>query len=233
MNDCRKVNSWFATVVRNAIRGLLATLAIAAVSGIASAQEKKDEVRFRLVPIPQFVDCLRANRYEEPKARATVIRGKQNDTLILDLDGIRPDLVLSIFSLERSNLRADSTRDPNFKGFGLSWYQSEVETGRRSDDGHARIKTVLLDETFGFDNDVNLPPTNAFHLGFWFDDPQDAVACGFDPTKPSVFNGEHKAGPLAMITVPDVETNLGPLCTEPNKSTTPATCGEQAEMVVH
>jgi hypothetical protein len=62
VNDSRKVNSWFATIVRNAIRVLLATLAIVAVSGIASAQEKKDEVRFRLVPNPQFVDCLRANR---------------------------------------------------------------------------------------------------------------------------------------------------------------------------
>ena len=53
--------------------------------GEANASEKgnpkdKDEVSFSLVPIPQFVDCLRANRYEEPKARATVVHGKQNDT---------------------------------------------------------------------------------------------------------------------------------------------------------
>lgn len=227
MNNSSKGKSWFAQTVENATRGLLAAFAILAVCGTTHAQEKKNEISFKLVPVPQFVDCLRANRYEEPKARATVIRGKQNDTLILDLDGIRPDLVMSVFSLERSLFLADGTKDPKFKGFGLSWYQSDVQAAKHRDNGHVRIETVLLDEAFGFDNDVNLPPTNAFHLGFWFDDPQDAVACGFDPTKTSVFNGEHKAGPLAMITVPDAQTGLGPLCTEPNNSTTPATCGEQ------
>jgi hypothetical protein len=58
-------------------------------------------------------------------------------------------------------------------------------------------------------------PTNTFHVGFWFNDPLDAVACGFDPTKPAPFNGEHKAGPNAMMSVPDSTTNLGPLCTNP------------------
>jgi hypothetical protein len=48
--------------------------------------------------------------------------------------------------------------------------------------------------------------------------------CTFEVTKPTPFNGEHKAGPLAMISVPDATTNLGPLCTNPNTNTTPATC---------
>jgi len=50
------------------------------------------------------------------------------------------------------------------------------------------------------------------------------VACGFDPTKPTPFNGEHQAGPLAMITVPDATTGLGPLCTKPDTSVSPARC---------
>jgi hypothetical protein len=58
----------------------------------ASAQDKKDEISFDLVPNPKFVYCLRRNAYEEPQAHATVIRGKLNDTLILDLDGIKPVL---------------------------------------------------------------------------------------------------------------------------------------------
>lgn len=37
-----------------------------------------------MLPNPAVVDCLRANPYKEPRARATVIRGRQNDTLILD-----------------------------------------------------------------------------------------------------------------------------------------------------
>jgi len=52
----------------------------------------------------------------------------------------------------------------------------------------------------------------------------DAAACGFDVTKPTPFNGEHKAGPLAMISLPDAETGLGPLCTKPDTSVSPARC---------
>jgi len=99
--------------------------------------------------------------------------------------------------------------------------------GKATDDGHVQIKTILLDEIFGFDPDVRLAPTNAFHVGFWFDNPQDAAAlstCHFDPTKPTPFNGEHKAGPFAMLSVPDAKSGLGPLCTDPNNSTVPATC---------
>jgi len=43
-------------------------------------------------------------------------------------------------------------------------------------------------------------------LGFWFDNPQDAGACGFNPMNPTLFNGEHRAGPNAMISAPDART---------------------------
>ena len=86
------------------------------------------------------------------------------------------------------------------------------------------IRTILLDQIFGFDPDVALAPTNTFHVGFWFNNPQDAAACGFDVTKPTPFNGEHKAGPLAMISVPNPTSGLGPLCTDPNFSTVPTSC---------
>ena len=82
----------------------------------------------------------------------------------------------------------------------------------------------MLDQIFGFDPAVSLAPTGTFHVGFWFNDPKDAAACGFNPATPTPFNGDHQAGPLAMISVPDATTNLGPLCTKPDTSTTPARC---------
>jgi hypothetical protein len=63
-------------------------------------------------------------------------------------------------------------------------------------------------------------------VGFWFNNPQDAAKCGFNVNTPTPFNGEQHAGPNAMISVPDVDTNLGPLCFSPNTSTVPATCNE-------
>jgi hypothetical protein len=86
----------------------------------------------------------------------------------------------------------------------------------------------LLDQIFGFDADPipdsnpaapRVPPTNTFHVGFWFNNPQDAESCGFDVSKPTPFNGEHKAGPLAMISLPVPPANLGPLCTAPTRVT--------------
>jgi hypothetical protein len=70
-----------------------------------------------------------------------------------------------------------------------------------------------------------LKPTNTFHMGFWFNNPADAARCGFDVNKPTPFNGEHRAGPLAMISVPVPPTNLGPLCTSPTGSVAAADSG--------
>jgi len=226
-NNCSK-KLWSGRAAHSLMGGMLAAFAVLTASGIASAQDTKDEITFNLLPNPAVVDCLRANPFEEPRAHATVIRGKQNDTLILDLDGIKPGLAFDLFTVQNSFFQANGTKDPNFTGsFGLAWYQSDIKIGKQTDDGHVQIKTILLDDIFGFDPDVRLAPTNTFHLGFWFDNPQDAAAlpsCHFDPTKPTPFNGEHKAGPFAMLSVPDAKTGLGPLCTNPNNSTAPASC---------
>jgi hypothetical protein len=222
---------WSGKAAHSITRGLLAAMVVLTVAGTAFAQDKKeekDEITFNLLPNPAVIDCLRANPYEEPRARATVIRGRQNDTLILDLDGIKPGLAFDLFTVQNSFFQANGTKDPNFTGsFGLAWYQSDIKIGKQTDDGHVQIKTILLDDIFGFDPDVHLPPTNTFHLGFWFDNPQDAAAfpsCHFDPTKPTPFNGEHKAGPFAMLSAPDAKTALGPLCTSANNSTNPVSC---------
>jgi hypothetical protein len=225
INSNRKF--WGGRAAHRITRVLLAAIAVLAVSGIARAQEEKNEISFELLPNPAVVDCLRAGSFEEPRARATVIRGKLNDTLILDLDGIKAGLKFDLFTVQNSFFQADGTKDPKFTGsFGLAWYQSDIQIGKHTDDGHVQIRTILLDDIFGFDPDVRLAPTNTFHLGFWFDNPEDAAAlstCHFDPTKPTPFNGEHKAGPFAMISVP-AKDGLGPLCTSPNNSTTPASC---------
>jgi hypothetical protein len=185
-----------------------------------------DLVKFDLHPNPKFLPCL-AQYPDDPKKQpvvnVVVVRGSQNDGLFLRGKNIKPGLAFDMFTVEQSSLLADGSVDPNFKNFGMAWYQSDLEA---NDDGKAyvSIRTILLDQIFGFDPRVNLPPTNTFQVGFWFNDPNDAATCGFDVTKPTPFNGEHKAGPLAMISVPDATTGLGPLCTKPNTSTTPATC---------
>jgi hypothetical protein len=201
-------------------------LTLSAVGFLSTAQlavAQSNEVTFDLIPNPQFVSCI-ANpySYDPPHAKVTIERGALNDLLILQAYNIKPNLGFDLFTIQNSPFLANGSADPNFKNFGLAWYQSDVQA-----DANGRadvvVKTILLDQIFGFDPAVSLAPTNTFHVGFWFNNPQDAAACGFDPSKPTPVNGEHKAGPLAMISVP-ASSGLGPLCTNPDTSKNPPTC---------
>ena len=186
----------------------------------AAHAQSVDEVEFNLSPNPAFAQCVGPN----PQAHVKVFRGQLNDRLVISLSGIHPNLDFDMFTVQRSSLDVNGQPVPNFPGFGLAWYQTDLHS---NEDGKGRteIKTILLDQIFGFDADKisstdptsppRVPPTNTFHVGFWFNNPQDAVPCGFDAAKPTPFNGEHKAGPLAMISLPVSPANLGPLCTSP------------------
>jgi len=156
---------------------------------------------------------LRKNANATPTAKATITRGTLNDTLTLKLAGFKPGLGFDLFTVEKSNQAFDGSPAPGFTNFGMAWYQSDVHINSQGN-GSLTIQTILLDQIFGFDPAVALAPTNTFHLGFWFDNPQTPVPCGY-PGTPTPFNGEHNAGPVAFITRPNQETNLGPLCTDP------------------
>jgi hypothetical protein len=170
------------------------------------------DATFHLFPNTPFLACAQQNG-QTAKVTAKVTRGELNDSLTLTLSGFKPDLDFDLFTVEKSNQLADGSPVPGFTNFGLAWYQSDVHIGEDGT-GTVKIKTILLDQIFGFDPAVSLAPTNTFHLGFWFNRQGDAKPCGF-AGPPTPFNGEHKAGPLAFITRPDATTGLGPLCTNP------------------
>ena len=208
-----------------AIRLLARLLAIATLTFVIPLSAAAESHTFFLNVNPAFLNCLARfpnDSTRRPRATVTVIRGQFNDTLLLKLKNIKPKLVFDLFTVQRSNLLADGTVDPLFTNFRLAWYQSEVWV-TSGGTANVKIKTILLDEIFGFDPDSGLAPTNTFHVGIWFDDPADAAACGFVGTTP--FNGQHNAGPLAMISLPDpIAPNFGPLCTNPNILTNPPSC---------
>ncbi len=165
-------------------------------------------IQFNLTPNAKFLPCMSKPGGGTPSAAVTVTHGSQNDTLRIILDNFKPNLAFDLFTVQRSSLLANGAPDPAFKTFGLAWYQSDIQTDSNGH-GDVTIQTILNQEIFGFDPDVGLTPTNTFHVGFWFNNPADAAACGFTGTTP--FNGEHNAGPLAMISLPDATTGLGPL----------------------
>jgi hypothetical protein len=203
---------------------ILAFVALATFATLSlSAGAQVQETEFDLVPIGKNLGCLGVQNGPTPTAHVTVKRGTLNDTLTIEGANIKPRLAFDLFTVQRSSLLANGTPDPAFKNFGFAWYQSDLQASARGT-FKVTIKTILLDQIFGFDPDLSKKNFNTFNVGFWFNNPNDAAACGFDVTKPTPFNGEHTAGPAAMISVPDAVTGLGPLCTNPNKLTTPASC---------
>jgi hypothetical protein len=179
---------------------------------------------FSLHPNPTALKCLQKATFT-PFATVIVGQGALTDDLTIEGGNIKPGLQFDLFTVQTSSLLASGGADPAFKNFGLAWYQTDVEASP-SGQIFATLHTILVNQIFGFDAGTTPPlaPTNTFHVGFWFNDPNDAVPCGFNAAKPMPFNGRHKAGPLAMISVPNATTRLGPLCLSPNTSTHPATC---------
>jgi hypothetical protein len=203
--------------MRQVIFATVSVISLLSVTNPAKSWTPPDSTTFALSVNPQFKACLGPN----PTASVKVTRGSLNDKLVINFSGITPNLQFDLFTIQRSQLDENSNPVSNFPGFGLSWYQTDLEADSDGK-GSATINTILLDQIFGFDADKQtdgvtqkVVPTNTFHVGFWFNNPQDAAQCGFDPSKPTPFNGEHKAGPNAMISVPSGPAQLGPLCTSP------------------
>jgi len=114
---------------------------------------------------------------------------------------------------------------PN-KPFGMSWYQGDIETNRRGLGegtfiGRFSIETFVVapgatDAPLTFDNafpsvtpNPATGPIQMYHLGLWFNSPDDAQNAGC-PNTVTPFNGEHDAGVQVLNTskFPDLQ---GPL----------------------
>ncbi len=194
--------------------------AVPLVAGAAAAKVHRTKFPLFVSASLPNINCLRQNSHVLPAVQATVTRGKLNDTLVLKLKHFKKNLNFDLFTVQNSPQTATGTPTPGFTNFGLAWYQSDMHVGRDGT-GTVKIKTILLDQIFGFDAATGLSPTNTFHVGFWFDSVAEAAGCGFVGA-PTQFNGDHTAGPLAFVTRPNATSGLGPLCTDP--STTPGAC---------
>jgi hypothetical protein len=208
-------------------RGALASAAVMAatsawlVPAFAGSTAAPSSTSFSLFPNAPLLNCLKKPGGPTPTATATVTRGAQNDTMTLNLHNFKPGLGFDLFTVQRSPQNANGTPVAGFTTFGMAWYQSDISVNEHGN-ATVTVKTILLDQIFGFDPDVSLAPTNTFHVGFWFDSPAETQPCGVTTVTP--FNGEHTAGVVAFITRPKAATGLGPLCTNPNLSTSPHTC---------
>src|SRR6516162_1798487 len=162
---------------------LLAGAAALTFAAGSSFAEDVDQVKFQLAVNPKFAACLGVPGQAAPQADVTVIRGKLNDTLMLKLKNVKPNLAFDLFTVEKSTLLPNGQVNTAVPNVGMAWYQSDIEADHKGN-AEVQIRTILLDQLFGIDQSTQLPPTNTFHVGFWFNNPNDAAACGFAVNSP-------------------------------------------------
>lgn len=171
--------------------------------------EESESIEFRLVHTAG-VECLK-------KARGYVRVRNRGPVEIMDMSvkGLPPNTEFDVFVIQT----------PEFP-FGLSWYQGDLETNAYGK-GYATFIGRFNEETFivapgetsaPFVHDEAFPdatsnpatgPVHTFHIGIWFNSPDDAAAAGC-PARVTPFNGEHNAG-IQILNTSNFPAEQGPL----------------------
>lgn len=182
---------------------------VAAISAAApTSATAEDLLRFEMVPTSD--ECL-------PGASADVrIRALgPAEKMIVWVDGLPPETEFDLFVIQVPN-----------PPFGLSWYQGDIETdeygkGRGVFVGRFNVETFIVapgeapapvvhdDPIPDLDTNPATGPVHTFHLGLWFNSPEDAAAAGcLDIVTP--FNGDHTAG-IQVLNTSNFDDLEGPL----------------------
>lgn len=176
----------------------------------AVGQAAAGTLQFTMVPSAGAAACL-------PNARAKVLVSKvgNNEVMQVAVSGLPPQIELDLFLTQLP-------KPP----FGMSWYQGDIETnqygrGKETFIGRFNEETFIVAPGSGPAPDVHdgsfpdagtnpiTEPVHTYHLGIWFNSPDDAIAAGC-PGVTTPFNGEHTAG-IQVLTTSNFPDLKGPL----------------------
>jgi hypothetical protein len=194
----------------------LAALAVASLASIpAWADNNDDGVKFKLVRNTQF-DAQFPNFARNARGRVRIESFGPVEIMDVQVEGLPPNTDFDFFVIQVPHAP-----------FGLAWYQGDIETNRNGV-GYGRFIGRFSIETFivatgvasaplVFNNppfpDASTNPTTnpvqLYHLGLWFNDPQDAAKAG-GPSTVTPFNGEHNAG-VQVLNTTNFPDDFGPL----------------------
>src|SRR3954453_4801835 len=134
------------------------------------------------------------------------------EKLVITVKGFRPGTPLVLCAIQEPNAP-----------FRIGWYEGDVAIGAKGSVTETFVSRFNI-ETFataiGQERASKTPkaaatknpifkPIHTYHLGIWFDSVEAAVANGCPPN-PTVFNGDHTAGPQVLNTGTFPDLN-GPL----------------------
>ena len=215
-----KTATW---TIRQGLRGALAVLMSFGMSlggpaeTVAAPKKppKKNTIRFEMV---RSAAAENGNCLANVRADVRVVSLGPVEELTVDAEGLPPNTEFDFFVIQVPN-----------GPFGLAWYQGDVESNDEGE-AHQRFVGRFNIETFivaqppaGQPAPVvhNTPPfpdasanpatepIHTYHLGLWFNSPQDAQAAGC-PATATRFNGDHTAG-IQVLSTRNFPVLEGPL----------------------
>jgi hypothetical protein len=196
----RALTSTTAKLSITAAAGSMAVaMGFAAASGANAATSGPESFSFKLQASPGITSCL-----PHARGRVTITPGRLNDTMRVSVHGLPARTGFDLFVIQTPN-----------KPFGVSWYQTDVNTGRHGN-GTATVRGIFDKETFSVSpgGTTTFAPTHQYHLGLWFNNPNTPFRLGCEPgaSSPVVtpFNGEQHAG-IQVLNTAEFPDNAGPL----------------------
>lgn len=179
------------------MKSLAFAAALLVTCATAQAHATPKTIQFPMKVSPGAASCLR-------HAWGTVTDHSfgEFENLEVVVYGLPPKAGFDLFSIQVPN-----------KPFGLAWYIGDIVTDERgvgvgNFTGRFNIETFIVapgtapaPQVFKDDASPNPPtgPVQLYHLGLWFNSPDDATKAGCAGTV-TPFNGEHKAGIQALNT---------------------------------
>jgi hypothetical protein len=197
--------------MRNPVMALAVPAALALFTVVSPLlADDDDSVKFNMVVSAGAKTCL-------PNASATIRITPYGPVEIMDVtvQGLPPNTDFDYFVIQ-------VPKAP----FGISWYQGDIQTdkngkGKQHFIGRFSIETfavapgtapapVVFSGPFP-DASLNPPfnPIQMYHLGLWFNDPNDAYNAGC-PATVTPFNGTHNAG-IQVLNTSNSADDQGPL----------------------
>jgi hypothetical protein len=175
-----------------------------------AAEPVSSDVVFDMVPSQGVQTCL-----PYAKGQVTITPLGPVEAMHVEVSGLPSNTEFDLFVIQV----------PDFP-FGLSWYQGDMETdayGQSEGDFVGRFNQETFIVAPGSDvapvihsepipdaeTNPKTGPVHTFHLGLWFNSPEDAAKAGCSDTV-TPFNGEHNAG-IQVLNTSNFPKEEGPL----------------------
>jgi hypothetical protein len=197
------------------LRTGMTVLFVLALAGLLSKQAGAHENKFKfdLDRSPALKTSPRC--VPDARGKATIEQEGPVEILRVEVEGLPPKTEFDFFVIQVPNAP-----------FGMAWYQGDIDTNENGE-GHGKFIGRFSIETFvvapgsvpaplTFNNafpsvspNPKTGPIQMYHLGLWFNSPEDAADAGC-PATVTPFNGEHDAG-VQVLNTSDFPDLAGPL----------------------